>query len=77
MMKFKDPYNHNEFLDFLNNFLPEDFNEKEEDIIIKKERYKEITKAKILGYSESLDLFILEMDHGRENDPRILIFENN
>lgn len=73
MMKFKDPYNHNEFLDFLNNFLPEDFNEKEEDIIIKKERYKEITKAKILGYSESLDLFILEMDHGRENDPRITI----
>lgn len=73
MMKFKDPYNHNEFLDFLNNFLPEDFNEKEEDIIIKKERYKEITKAKILGYSESLDLFILEMDHSRENDPRITI----
>lgn len=73
MMKFKDSYDHNEFLDFLNSFLPEDFNEKAEDIIIKKERYKEITKAKILGYSESLDLFVLEMDHSRENDPRITI----
>jgi hypothetical protein len=72
-MKFKDPYDHNAFLEFLNNFLPEDFNEKEEDIVIKKERYKEITKAKILGYSELLDLFVLEMDHNRENDPRITI----
>ena len=73
MMKFNEKYNHDDFVDFLNDFLPEDFKEKEEDIVIKKERYKEITKARILGFSESLDLHILVMDHARENDPRIAI----
>lgn len=73
MMNFNEKYNHEDFLDFLNTFLPEDFQDKEEDILIKIERYKEITKAKILGFSESLDLHILEMDHARENDPRIAI----
>jgi hypothetical protein len=73
MIKFNEKYNHEGFIDFLNGFLPEDFTEKEEDIIINKERYKEITKAKILGFSESLDLYVLEMDHSRENDPRIAI----
>lgn len=73
MMKFNEKYNHENFLDFLNHFLPKDFLEKEEDIVINKERYKEINKAKILGFSESLDLYVLEMDHARENDPRIAI----
>lgn len=73
MMRFNEKYNHENFLDFLNNFLTEDFLEKEEDIFIKKERYKEITKAKILGYSACLDLYILEMYHSRENNPRIAI----
>src|SRR3989338_577318 len=72
-MKFSEVYNQEHFLQFLETFLPEDFVEKEEDIVIKKERYKEITKAKVLGFCESLDLHILEMDHSRENDPRITI----
>jgi len=72
-MKFNEQYNHDDFLNFLSNFLPDDFSEKEEDIVINKERYKEVTKAKILGFSESLDLHVLEMDHARENDPRISI----
>lgn len=73
MMKFNEKYNPEDFLDFLNDFLPEDFLRKEEDIVIQEQRYKEITKAKILGFSESLDLYVLEMDHTRENDPRIAI----
>ncbi len=73
MMNFNEKYNHHKFLEFLNDFLPEDFAQKEEDIVIKKERYKEISQARILGYSESLDVHVLEMDHSREKDPRITI----
>lgn len=73
MINFNGKYRNNEFIDFLCSFLPEDFKESEKDIIIKKERYKEISKAKILGYSSSLDAYVLEMDHTRENDPRIAI----
>lgn len=72
-MKFNEPYNQESFSNFLKTFLPEDFLEKEEDIVIKKDRYKEITQAKVLGFCESLDLHVLEMDHRRENDPRIAI----
>ena len=73
MMKFNEKYHRKDFLDFLSDFLPENFSKKEEDIVINKERYREITKATILGFSESLDLYVLEMDHSRENDPRIAI----
>lgn len=73
MIKFNEKYDSDNFLEFLQGFLPKDFLEKEEDIIIDKNRYKEITDAKVLGYCESLDLYVLEMDHSRENDPRITI----
>jgi hypothetical protein len=72
-MKFNEKYNHEDFLGFITGFLPEDFVEKEEDIVINSNRYKEITTAKILGFSKSLDVHVMEMDHGRENDPRIAI----
>ncbi len=73
MMKFNEKYSRDNFLDFLDGFLPDDFSKKEEDIIINKERYKEITDAKVLGFSEVLGLHVLEMNHDRENDPRIAI----
>lgn len=73
MIKFNEKYNAEEFLIFLRDFLPVDFVEKEEDIIIKKERYKVINKAKILGFCKSLDLYVLEMDHAKEKDPRVVI----
>ena len=73
MINFNEKYSKENFIDFLSGFLPEDFSEKEEDILIKKDRYKEITKATILGFSQSLGLHVLEMDHGNENDPRIAI----
>jgi len=72
-MRFDQTYNQQDFLNFLGTFLPDDFVEKEEDIVIKKDRYKEITKARILGFSESLDLHVLEMDHSHEHDSRIAI----
>ena len=46
MMKFNDKYNNEEFLSFLSDFLPEDFTDKEEEIVIKKER-NATTKPKI------------------------------
>lgn len=72
-MKLNEKYNQDSFTAFIDTFLPEDFQLREEDIVIKKDRYKEITKAKILGFSESLDLHVLEMDHTHDNDPRVAI----
>ena len=73
MIKFNEKYRTDVFMQFLQGFLPADFVEKEEDIIIDKNRYKQITNAKILGYCESLDLYVLEMDHNCEKDPRVAI----
>ena len=73
MMKFNEKYNREDFIDFLNGFLPEDFHEKEKDIDLDQTRFKKIIKAKELGFCESLDLYILEIDHNSENDPRITI----
>lgn len=75
-MKLNEKYNPESFVNFIQDFLPEDFNLKEEDIVINKDRYKEITKAKILGFCESLDLHVLEMDHTHDKDPRVAIATN-
>lgn len=72
-MKLNEKYNPESFVDFIQDFLPEDLNLREEDIVINKDRYKEITKAKILGFCESLDLHVLEMDHTHDKDPRVAI----
>ena len=72
-MKLNEKYNAESFVNFIQDFLPEDFNLKEENIIINKDRYKEITKAKILGFCESLDSHVLEMDHNHDKDPRVAI----
>src|SRR3989339_847783 len=73
MMKFNEKYNPEEFHSFLEDFLPADFAKNEKDIVINKDRYKIITNAKELGFCESLDLYILEMEHNREKDPRVAI----
>lgn len=72
-MRFNQIYNQEDFLQFLLDFLPEDFVPKEEEVVINKGRYKEIREAKLLGFCESLDLHVLEMDHSHENDPRITV----
>lgn len=73
MMIFNEKYHSDDFLQFLQDFLPEDFVEKEKDIILEKDKFKKITKAKELGFCESLDLYILEIDHNSETDPRMAI----
>ena len=72
-MKLNEKYNPESFVNFIQDFLPEDLTLREEDIVINKDRYKEITKAKILGFCESLDLHVLEMDHTHNKDPRVTI----
>jgi hypothetical protein len=72
-MKLNEKYNPESFVNFIQDFLPEDLTLREEDIVINKDRYKEITKAKILGFCESLDLHVLEMDHTHDKDPRVVI----
>ena len=72
-MKLNERYNQDSFTGFIQEFLPEDLVLREEDIVINKDRYKEITKAKILGFCESLDLHVLEMDHTHDKDPRVAI----
>ena len=73
MMNFDEKYDSADFALFLKSFLPEDFEEKEKDIILEKGKLKKIIKVKELGYSKSLDLYVLEIDHESENDPRITI----
>lgn len=72
MIKFDEKYNHDTFCDFLRAFLPEDYTEKEQDIT-EVDKCKIITKAKELGYSESLDVYVLEMTHAKDTDPRVTI----
>lgn len=72
MMKFNQKYNQDVFGEFLKGFLPEDYTEKEKDIA-QLERCKIINKVRELGYSKSLDLYVLEMNHAKETDPRVSI----
>ena len=71
-MKFNQKYNQDVFGEFLRDFLPEDYRENIKDIS-HIEHCKIISKAQELGYSQSLDLHVLEMNHAREADPRVSI----
>jgi adenine-specific DNA-methyltransferase len=72
-MKLNEKYQTEPFINFIQDFLPEDLTLREEDIVINKDRYKEIKKAKILGFCDSLELHVLEMEHSRDKDPRVAI----
>ncbi len=71
-MKFDEKYNHDTFCDFLRDFLPDDYTEKVKDIE-EVDKCKIITEAKELGFSESLDVYVLEMTHAKDTDPRVTI----
>ena len=71
-MKFDQKYNHEAFSLFLRDFLPEDYVEEEKDIA-DLSRCRIITQARELGHSPSLDVYILEMNHAKETDPRVSI----
>ncbi len=72
-MKLNEKYQTEPFINFIQDFLPEDLTLRQEDIVVNKDRYKEIKKAKILGFCESLELHVLEMEHSRDKDPRVAI----
>ena len=71
-MKFDQKYNYDLFSTFLRDFLPNDYVEKEKDIT-DLSRCKIINQAKEIGHSPSLDVYVLEMNHARETDPRVSI----
>ncbi len=71
-MIFNQPYTRQSFSSFLHEFLPEDYKENEKDIA-EIASCKTITQARELGYSDSLDVYVLEMTHQKDTDPRVAV----
>jgi adenine-specific DNA-methyltransferase len=70
-MEFNKAYNRRDFLDFLRvNFLPEDFIEQNDNVILRTQT-KYTTSAIKLGTCQSLDLVVYEVKHTGKEDPRI------
>lgn len=72
MINLNEKYNPETFADFLREFLPEDYEEKEQDIT-DLSTCKVIKKAREIGRSPSLDVTVLEMQHEKDTDPRVAI----
>src|SRR5574344_1379490 len=71
MFNFKDAYNRDNFLSFLSkDFLPEDFNAKEENLSLDFAS-KYATTAIRLGKCSSLDLEVFEITHKSTHDARV------
>jgi len=73
---FKKPYESNEFLNFLTNFLPNDFTRDDESIKLEDITFKpeKIKKVKMIGNVPSLqNLRIYEIEHESEFDPRVTL----
>ncbi len=71
-MILNEKYNQEDFNSFLNDFLPEDFKPEQKDIELDS-RYKTIKSAQILGRCESIGLYVLELSHEKERDPRVTL----
>ena len=72
-MNFQSTYKRNQYINFFRNqFLPEDFEEHDEDVSIsfKPQRILKVVK---IGEVQSLDLNVYEIEHESEYDPRVLI----
>ena len=71
MYNFSNSYNRNNFVEFLeNNFLPEDFQLKEEKLNLNFSP-KFTSSATRLGVCKSLDLEIFEVEHNSTHDARV------
>ena len=70
MIDFNQPYSRPYFTSFLENFLPEDFKEQDENIEIPFQS-KYFESVTFLGEADSLSLTIYEVQHSSENDARI------
>lgn len=71
MIDFKNVYNQQDLLSYLNEYLP-DFEPQEEELQLNK-KCKYIKSVVQLGKSKKLDLNIYEIDHISENDPRVTL----
>ena len=70
-MQFNQPYNRNDFLNFLRiNFLPEDFKQ-EETNVANPVQFQYTQKVTRLGECESLGLVIYEVKHSSKHDARV------
>lgn len=70
-MEFNKAYNREDFLQFLRvNFLPEDFIEQNDNVILRTQT-KYTTSAIKLGTCKSLDLVVYEVKHTGKEDPRV------
>ena len=70
-MQFNQPYNRNDFLNFLRiNFLPEDFKQ-EETSVANPVQFQYTQKVTRLGECESLGLVIYEVKHSSKHDARV------
>jgi len=72
MINLNEKYNPETFATFLRDFLPEDFEEKEQDIA-DVSKCKVIKMAREIGHCPSLEVTVLEMEHDKETDPRVAI----
>lgn len=72
MIKLNEKYNPDTFAAFLRDLLPEDFEEKEQDIA-DTSKCKVIKQAREIGHCPSLEVTVLEMQHDKETDPRVAI----
>ncbi|MCD5397127.1 MAG: Eco57I restriction-modification methylase domain-containing protein, partial [Candidatus Pacebacteria bacterium] len=75
-MDFSQPYKQKEFLSFLSNFLPDDFEQTEEQINLSDLSFKpdKIKRIKMMGTVPSLDnLQVYEIKHHSEFDPRVTL----
>jgi predicted GNAT family acetyltransferase len=69
-MEFNKPYNRTEFVTFLRTkFLPEDFVQEEETIMLNSTNFA--TSAIKLGACNSLELVVYEIKHNSHNDARV------
>lgn len=70
-MQFNQPYNRNNFLNFLRiNFLPEDFKQ-EETSVSNPVQFQYTQKVTRLGECESLGLVVYEVKHSSKHDARV------
>ncbi|MGD0576996.1 MAG: restriction endonuclease subunit M, partial [Candidatus Staskawiczbacteria bacterium] len=74
-MDFKEKYNRENFIKFLEkDFLPDDFEVQAEELSIESKN-QFVNKITLLGKSDSLDLKVYEIEHTSEHDPRISLLK--
>ncbi len=69
-MRLDKEYNRSDFLEFLNNFLP---NFSKDVVPVGVKNLKEIKEVNLLGRDDELELAVFEVMHNSINDPRIAL----